>query len=151
MSDLVLRGALGLLTGLPGEAARAAGDIRVRDGRIAALGAVPPEPGDRVIDASGCVVMPGLVSTHHHLFQSVLKAVPAGIDAGLETWLRLVPYRLWNRLDAEALVVAAEIGLAELLLSGCTTVCDHHYLFSDTYASIRPRSCSRRRRGSECA
>lgn len=133
MSDCVIRGALGLLTGLSGEAARATGDIRVRAGRIAAIGEVAPEPGDRVIDATGCVVMPGLVSTHHHLFQSVLKAVPAGIDAGLETWLRLVPYRLWNRLDEEAMAVAAEIGLTELLLSGCTTVCDHHYLFSDTY------------------
>ncbi|KQO73585.1 amidohydrolase family protein [Methylobacterium sp. Leaf89] len=131
--DVVIRGAVGLLTGLRGAAGRASGDVRIRDGRIAAIGSVPAEDGDQVVDARGCVVLPGFVSTHHHLFQSVLKAVPAGLDVGLETWLRLVPYSYWNRLDQEAMAVAAEIGLAELLLSGCTTVCDHHYLFSDHY------------------
>ena len=129
----VIRGAIGLYTGLPGEAGRTTGDIRIVAGRIAAIGAVPHDAGDRVIDARGCLVTPGLVSTHHHLFQSVLKGVPAGMDASLETWLRLVPYSYWNRLDEDAMTVAAEIGLVELLLSGCTSVCDHHYLFADSY------------------
>jgi cytosine/adenosine deaminase-related metal-dependent hydrolase len=133
MTSTVIRGAIGLLTGRAGPAERAAGDIRITGGRIAAIGVVPPEPGDTVLDARGCVVTPGLVSTHHHLFQSVLKGIPAGIDAGLETWLRLVPYSYWNRLDEEALAVAAEIALVELLLSGCSTVADHHYLFADSY------------------
>ena len=133
MPDLVVRGALGILTGLRGQEERAGGDIRIRDGRIAAIGAVAPEPGDRVLDASGCVVTPGLVSTHHHLFQTMLKGIPAGLNVGLETWLRLVPYSYWNRLDEEAMAVAIEVGMVELLLSGCTTVADHHYLFSDTY------------------
>jgi cytosine/adenosine deaminase-related metal-dependent hydrolase len=133
MSDLVIHGALGMLTGLTGAAERATGDIRIRDGRIAMIGDVGRMPGDRMVDATGCVITPGLISTHHHLFQSVLKGVPAGIDCELEAWLRLVPYSHWNRLDEDALRVAAEIGMVELLLSGCTTLADHHYLFDSSY------------------
>jgi cytosine/adenosine deaminase-related metal-dependent hydrolase len=133
MTDFLIRGAKGILTGLEGEDARAAGDIRVRAGRIAALGDLAPEPGERVIDAASCVVLPGLVNTHHHLFQSVLKAVPAALNEGLASWLRLVPYTYWDRLDEDALRVSARIGLAELALSGATTVADHHYFYSDRY------------------
>ncbi|HZU63755.1 MAG TPA: amidohydrolase family protein [Novosphingobium sp.] len=129
MSDLVIRSALGLFTALDGPAARAQGDIRIRDGRILAIGEIPPLPGDRIIDASGCIVTPGLVNTHHHLFQSVLKGIAAGINVPLEPWLRMVPYAHWHRLDGEALAVAAELGMVELLLQGCTTLADHHYLF----------------------
>ncbi|NHN84123.1 amidohydrolase family protein [Acetobacter musti] len=131
--DLVIRNASGILTGLRGEAARRSGDIRVRDGRIVAIGDIAPLPGDEVLDARGGIVTPGFVSVHHHLFQSVLKAVPSAINARLETWLRLVPVHYWHKIDEEALQVAAEIGIAELLLSGCTLVNDHHYLFSDRY------------------
>lgn len=133
MSDTVIRGSLGILTGRQGAFERASGDIRISGGRIVAIGEVAPAPGDIVLDAAGCVITPGLISTHHHLFQSVLKGVSAGIDASLETWLRLVPYSHWHRLDAEALAVAAELGMVELLLSGCTTIADHHYLFSPDY------------------
>jgi cytosine/adenosine deaminase-related metal-dependent hydrolase len=133
LNDTVIRGALGILTAEKGEGERRQGDIRISGGRIAAIGEIAPEPGDRVLDAAHCVITPGLVSTHHHLFQSVLKGVAAGIDAGLESWLRLVPYSHWHRLDGEALAVAAELGMAELLLSGCTTIADHHYLFSREY------------------
>ena len=131
--DIVIRGAIGILTGRRGAAERATGDIRIRDGRIQAIGDVGHETGDVSLDATHCVVTPGLVSTHHHLFQSMLKGIPAGIDAGLETWLRLVPYTYWNRLDEEAMAVAVEVGMVELLMSGCTTCADHHYLFSDAY------------------
>ena len=124
---------LGILTGLRGAAERAHGNIRIVDGRIAAIGAVQAEPGDAVLDATGCVVTPGLVSAHHHLFQTMLKGVPSAIDSPLEAWLRQVPYTYWNRLDEEALQVAATVGMVELLLSGCTTVADHHYLFADSY------------------
>lgn len=133
MADTVIRGAIGILTGLTGPAERATGDIRIADGRITAIGQIAERPGDVVLDAAGCVVTPGLVSTHHHLFQSVLKGVPSGIDAGLEAWLRLVPYTHWSKIDEEAFRVAAELGMVELLLSGCTTVADHHYLFSKSY------------------
>ncbi len=108
-------------------------DIRIVDGRIAGIGAVDAKPGDTVLDATDCVVTPGLVSAHQHLFQTMLKGVPAGIDMPLEGWLRLVPYTYWHRFDEEALRVASMVGMVELLLSGCTTVADHHYLFADGY------------------
>lgn len=127
---LLVQGATAVMTGLPGARARAgAADIRIRDGRIHELGRLDPYPGERVLDASDCVVYPGWVNTHHHLFQSVLKGVPAGINVPLAQWLVEVTGRYRHRIDAEALEVAATIGLAELLLSGCTTVADHHYLY----------------------
>ena len=134
MTSFLIRNAVGILTGLPGTGARAEGDIRVKDGMIAAIGQLPPEPGERIVDAANAVVTPGLVNSHHHLFQSVLKAVPEGINEALAAWLRLVPYTYWDRIDEEALRVSATIGLAELALSGATTVADHHYFYSDRYA-----------------
>jgi 8-oxoguanine deaminase len=128
VSDLLIRGAQGILTGLKGTAERTVGDIRVRDGRIAEIGALEPAPGETVVDASGCAIYPGLINTHHHLFQTMLKGVIAGIDLPLEGWLREVPYRYRWHIDQEALEVAAEVGIADLLLGGCTTVADHHYL-----------------------
>ena len=92
---------------------RAKGTIRVVHGRIAGIGELDPRAGEERIDASGCVVYPGLISTHHHLFQSVLKGVRAGIDCPLFQWLRLVPYSYWHKIDEEALRVAARIGLVE--------------------------------------
>jgi cytosine/adenosine deaminase-related metal-dependent hydrolase len=77
------------------------------------------------------VIYPGLVNTHHHLFQSVLKGVGAGIGLPLEGWVTEVLFRHWYRFDDRALEVAATIGIAELLLSGTTTIADHHFLFSD--------------------
>ncbi len=133
MTSFLITGAKGILTGLKGEAARSHGDIRVRQGRIAEIGALTPEPGEKIIDGTGCVVTPGLVNTHHHLFQSVLKAVPAGINESLAKWLRLVPYSYWDKIDEEALRVSARIGMAELALSGATTIADHHYIFSKSY------------------
>lgn len=132
--SILIRNAEGMLTGLSGEAERATGDIRIRDGKIAMLGPnLTPETGEQVLDATGCVVYPGLISTHHHLFQSVLKGVRTGIDLPLEGWLRSVPYTYWHKLDREALEISATIGMAELLLSGTTTVADHHYLFAQSY------------------
>jgi 8-oxoguanine deaminase len=133
VTSTLIRGAEGIFTALPGAAMRATGAIRIVDGRIATIGALEREPGEAVIDASGCVVYPGLVSTHHHLFQSVLKGVRAAIDSPLMAWLRAVPYAYWHRIDEEALRTAARIGLVELLLSGTTTAADHHYLFAESY------------------
>jgi cytosine/adenosine deaminase-related metal-dependent hydrolase len=129
----LIRGALGIFTGLPGEAMRASGSIRIAEGRIAAIGALEREPGEAVIDATGCVIYPGLISTHHHLFQCVLKGVRAGIDVPLLAWLQAVPYSYWHKIDEDALCTAARIGLVELLLSGTTTAADHHYLFAESY------------------
>jgi len=131
MTDsLLVRGAAHLMTGLPGAAMRATGgsDLRVRGGVIEAIGTLTAEPGERLIDASGCVVYPGWVNTHHHLFQSLLKGIPAGIDLALVPWLAAVPVPYRRHFDHEqALRVAARVGLVELLLSGCTTVADHQY------------------------
>ena len=133
MSSALIKGAAGIFTGLPGPAMRPRGAIRIVDGRIAEIGNLDLLPGEELIDASDCVVYPGLISTHHHLFQSVLKGVRAGIDSPLLSWLRVVPYSYWHRIDEEALRVAARIGLVELLLSGTTTAADHHYLFAQDY------------------
>ncbi|HSW25383.1 MAG TPA: amidohydrolase family protein [Burkholderiaceae bacterium] len=129
-AGLLVRGAAHLLTGRAGAAARARGgnDLRVRDGVIAAIGTLPPQAGERVIDASGCVIYPGWVNTHHHLFQSLLKGIPAGINLALVPWLAAVPVRYRRFFDHEhALRIAARVGLVELVLSGCTTVADHQY------------------------
>lgn len=127
---LLIRGASHLLTGHRGAAARAQGgaDVRVRGGVIAAIGKLAPEPGERVIDADGCVIYPGWVNTHHHLFQSLLKGIPAGIDLPLVPWLAAVPVAYRRHFDhEEALRLAARVGLVELMLSGCSTVADHQY------------------------
>jgi cytosine/adenosine deaminase-related metal-dependent hydrolase len=98
--------------------------IRVEDGLVAEVGAGdPPEPGE---DLHGAVVTPGLVNTHHHLYQTLTRA--RAQQAGLFEWLREL-YPVWAAIDAEAEYAAARTGLAELALSGCTTVFDHHYVF----------------------
>src|SRR5581483_7136998 len=86
MTAMLIDNAAGIFTGLPGAAMRRAGQIRIRDGVIVAIGALTPEPGEERLDAKGGVVYPGLVSTHHHLFQSVLKGVRSGIDLPLAGW-----------------------------------------------------------------
>lgn len=133
MNDLVIRNASGILTGLKGPQERRTGDIRIRAGRIVSIGHVPEQAGDTVLDAKGGVITPGLVSTHHHLFQSMLNGIPTAINAPLEKWLRLVPNTYWRYLDEDTLQTAAQVGMVELLLSGCTTVVDHHYLFARSY------------------
>jgi cytosine/adenosine deaminase-related metal-dependent hydrolase len=126
----LVRNASAILTGLSGAAARHAGpDIRIIDGRIAAIGALQPLPGERVLDATDCVVYPAWVNTHHHLFQSLLKGIPAGIDQSLGAWLGAVPYRYRGMFDEQSFRLAARIGLVELARSGCATVADHHYLY----------------------
>ncbi len=129
-NDLLIHGASHLWTGLPGAAMRgcAGADVRVRQGVITAIGTLQPEPGETVIDARGCVVYPGWINTHHHLFQSLLKGIPAGINLALVPWLAAVPIPYRKHFDVEeSLRLAARVGLVELLLSGCTTVADHQY------------------------
>lgn len=114
------------------------GAIRFRDGWIEAVGslrdAFPKEPERaRVIDLSGHALLPGLVNTHHHLYQTLTRAVPAVQDVPLFDWLRGL-YPLWARLDSEAVHTATMTGLAELALSGCTTAADHQYLFPNDSA-----------------
>ncbi|MDU8929585.1 8-oxoguanine deaminase [Alisedimentitalea sp. MJ-SS2] len=116
-------------------------DILIRDGVIAGVGHDMATTGE-VIEAGGCVVTPGLVNTHHHLYQSMTRAVPGGQDALLFGWLQTL-YPIWARMGPEEMFVSAQVGLAELALSGCTTSSDHLYLFpngarlDDTIAAAR--------------
>lgn len=87
-----------------------------------------PQAADEVIDCRGMVLLPGLVNTHHHLYQTLTRAVPAAQDANLFGWLTTL-YPIWAGLRGQDIYVSAKLGLAELLLSGCTTTSDHLYLF----------------------
>ena len=119
-----------LMTGLSSAEARHAGTaIRITEGVITALGDLTPLPGETQVDASGCVAYPSWVNTHHHLFQSMLKGDPAGINASLTPWLAATPYRFRARFDDKLFRLAVRIGLIELMRSGCTTVADHNYLY----------------------
>jgi cytosine/adenosine deaminase-related metal-dependent hydrolase len=102
------------------------GWVLVEDGVVAAVGSGPGPEAESREDLGGALVTPGLVNTHHHLYQTLTRA--RAQEADLFTWLRML-YPLWARIDAEAEYAAARTGLAELALSGCTTVFDHHYVF----------------------
>jgi cytosine/adenosine deaminase-related metal-dependent hydrolase len=102
------------------------GWLLVEDGWIAAVGAGEEPEADERLDLGGAVVTPGLVNTHHHLYQTLTRA--RAQQADLFTWLSEL-YPLWAGIDADAEYAAARTGLAELALSGCTTVFDHHYVF----------------------
>ena len=106
------------------------GSIYIRNHVIEAVGPAHdlPDHADQVIDAAGMLLMPGLVNTHHHLYQTLTRAVPGAQNAELFTWLKTL-YPIWANLDADAVYTSAKIGLAELLLSGCTTAADHLYIF----------------------
>jgi cytosine/adenosine deaminase-related metal-dependent hydrolase len=100
------------------------------DGVIRSVGSSDalPETADTVLDLQHHVVIPGMVNTHHHLYQTLTRAVPAAQDAPLFDWLQTL-YPIWSRIDAEGIRLSTQVGLAELLLSGCTTTSDHLYLF----------------------
>lgn len=108
--------------------------VFVRDHRIEALGPMAQLPphlltsADRVINAHGHVVMPGLVNTHHHMYQSLTRAIPAVQNAELFGWLRGL-YPIWAGLTPEMVRVSTQVAMAELLLSGCTTSSDHLYIY----------------------
>ncbi|MBL4926697.1 8-oxoguanine deaminase [Fuscibacter oryzae] len=104
------------------------GDVLLRGGVIAAVGQGLVAQRAEVVDATGCVVTPGLVNTHHHLYQTLTRAVPGGQDALLFGWLKTL-YPIWARFGPEEMFVSAQIGLAELALSGCTMTSDHLYLY----------------------
>lgn len=109
--------------------------VFLRGSHIEAIGPADslPATADEVIDARGHLVVPGLINTHHHMFQSLTRAVPGVQDAELFTWLRGL-YPIWARLTPEMIQISTQVAMAELLLSGCTTTSDHLYLF--------PNGCS---------
>ncbi len=95
---------------------------------LIATGQKPLQPVDAVFDASDHVVLPGLINTHHHFYQTLTRALAPALGKELFDWLKAL-YPVWAGLDPELLAVATELALAELLLSGCTTTSDHHYLY----------------------
>lgn len=105
------------------------GYIYIKDGIIESIGKSSfPLNTDIQIDASRMVVLPGLINTHHHLFQTLTRNITATLNVSLFRWL-LENYRIWRALTAEGVYISAKSGIAELLKSGCTTTSDHLYLF----------------------
>jgi 8-oxoguanine deaminase len=123
---LWIRDPLGIL------AEGAGGGLVVEGGRIAALvpAGAAPERYDAVHDASRHVILPGLVNTHHHFYQTLTRAYPGAINKELFPWLKAL-YPVWARLTPEAFRLATRVALVELMLSGCTTSSDHQYVFPD--------------------
>lgn len=130
MSTLLLKHAQLIVTMDPARRRIPDGGIFARAGVIEAIGPTGelPATANRVIDATGLLVMPGLINTHHHLYQTLTRGLPAAQDAGLFDWL-VAQYPVWGRLTGEAVYISALVGMAELLLTGCTTTNDHLYLF----------------------
>jgi 8-oxoguanine deaminase len=106
------------------------GGLFIRDNVIEQVGPSSelPQQADTIIDLSGHVVLPGFVNTHHHMYQTLTRAVPAAQDANLFNWLKTL-YPIWANLTGEGVYISALIAMAELILSGCTTSSDHLYIY----------------------
>ncbi len=106
------------------------GGLFIKDGFIEQVGSSDslPTDADEVLDLNGHIVLPGLVNTHHHFYQTLTRAVPAAQNANLFNWLKTL-YPIWARLTPEDIYISTQTALAELVLSGCTTASDHLYLF----------------------
>jgi cytosine/adenosine deaminase-related metal-dependent hydrolase len=127
--DIVIKNAQSVLTMDDERRELRAVDIHIKDGQIAAIGqGLRITNTTDVVDGSSCIVTPGLVNTHHHLYQTLTRAVPGGQDALLFGWLQTL-YPIWAKFSPEHMRISALVGLAELALSGCTMSSDHLYLF----------------------
>ncbi|MBR9894199.1 8-oxoguanine deaminase [bacterium] len=127
MSETLIRNAHSVLTMDDAGSEFAGADVLIRDGVIVQIGEGLTTAG-AVVEAANCVVTPGLVNTHHHLYQTLTRAVPGGQDALLFGWLQTL-YPIWSRFGPEEMRISALTGLAELALSGCTLTSDHLYLY----------------------
>jgi 8-oxoguanine deaminase len=130
VSTLLVRNAAVLVTMDATRREIRSGGLFIRDGWIEHVGPgdTLPSGADHILDLSDHLVLPGLINTHHHLYQTLTRVVPAAQDADLFQWLRTL-YPIWARLTPEDIRVSTQLGLAELALSGCTTASDHLYLF----------------------
>jgi cytosine/adenosine deaminase-related metal-dependent hydrolase len=128
-ADLLIRNARLVATMDETRRELAGGWVAITGGLVSAVGASTDEPpaATEVVDATDCLVTPGLINTHHHLFQNLTRAYPPMTKAPLFGWLQSL-YPLWSAIDEEAVFTSAWVGLAELALSGCTTSTDHLYL-----------------------
>lgn len=127
MTDLVIRNARCVATLDDARRELAGGWVAITDGLIEAVGDGEAPAAAETIDASECLVTPGLINTHHHLYQNLTRAFPPMTDKPLFGWLQSL-YPLWAAIDTESVYVSTWVGLAELALSGCTTSSDHLYL-----------------------
>ena len=128
MKTILIRGAKTLLTMNDARQEISDADLRIRGGVIVEIGQSLTVGPSEIVNASGCIVTPGLINTHHHLYQTLTRAVPGGQDALLFGWLQTL-YPIWARFGPEEMRVSAMVGLSELALSGCTLSSDHLYLF----------------------
>jgi len=130
MSTLLVKNAELLITMDQENRCISEGGLFVRDHVIEQIGATADlcRDADQIIDAKGMILLPGLVNTHHHLFQTLTRAVPAAQDATLFQWLKTL-YPIWAGLTPDAIYHSALVGMAELILSGCTTSSDHLYIY----------------------
>ena len=127
MTDLLILNARCVATLDGARRELAGGWVAISDGLIEAVGDGEPPTAVDTIDATDCLVTPGLINTHHHLYQNLTRALPAMTDKPLFGWLQSL-YPLWAAIDTESVFVSTWVGLAELALSGCTTSSDHLYL-----------------------
>ncbi|MDH3731870.1 MAG: amidohydrolase family protein, partial [Acidimicrobiia bacterium] len=130
MTTLLVKNAAMLVT-MDGERREVAdGALFAEDGWITRVGPSEdlPQTADAVVDVAGHLVMPGLVNTHHHMYQTLTRGVPGAQNAGLFDWLRTL-YPIWANLTPDDVFTATRTALAELALSGCTTAFDHQYLW----------------------
>lgn len=127
MATTLFRNALTIFTGDDYLGELVGADLLVDGRTVAAVGADLSAEADEVIDASGRLIVPGLINTHHHLYQVLTRNLRAVQDAKLFDWLVYL-YEVWKHVTPEDLYAAARAGLGELLLTGCTTSADHHYL-----------------------
>lgn len=130
MKTLLVKNAEVLVTMDAGRREIARGGLYVEDNRIVAVGTSDtlPDTADEVLDLTGHVVIPGLVNTHHHMYQSLTRAIPAAQDGELFNWLANL-YPVWANLTPEMIRISTQTAMAELLLSGCTTSSDHLYIY----------------------
>jgi cytosine/adenosine deaminase-related metal-dependent hydrolase len=130
MATLLIKNATVLVTMDEAQREIPEGGLFIRDGFIEKVGltAELPQTADETLDLRGHLVLPGLVNTHHHFYQTLTRAVPAAQDANLFNWLKIL-YPIWARMTPEDIFLSTQTALAELALSGCTTASDHLYLF----------------------
>lgn len=130
MATLLIRNATLLVTMDSQRREIPGGGLFIKDGFIQLVGSSAglPTAADEVLDLTGHIVLPGLVNTHHHFYQTLTRAVPGAQNANLFNWLKTL-YPIWGRITPEEIYLSTQTALAELALSGCTTASDHLYLY----------------------
>lgn len=128
MSHLIIKQAMTVVTCDDQDTLYENTDIEIKDGVITNLGDIVPPEGAEVIDARGCIVYPGLINTHHHLYQTFSRNLPQVQKMELFDWL-VTLYEIWKYLDDEVIYHSSITGMGELMKNGCTTCFDHHYVF----------------------